>query len=91
MASTLSDDADQAAEIPDWYDNSFDPYCLELGRLSTIWAALEHAIDQLIWELSCVAPNIGACLTAQMIGPGPRMRALLALVHALGGDDSLLT
>lgn len=66
--------------LPDWYRVEFDSYCLEVGRLSVLWAAFENRIDSLIWELLDVEATKGACLTAQMIGPGPRVRALQAIV-----------
>jgi hypothetical protein len=76
--------------LPDWYRASdFDPYCTEVGRLTAMWALLERAIDNLIWELLNVEAHKGACLTAQMIGPGPRIRALQALIEETGASDEL--
>lgn len=66
-------------DLPDWYDSQFDAYCLEVGRLTTMWAAFERHLDGLVWEMLDVHAHVGACLTAQMIGPGPRIRALIAL------------
>ena len=66
-------------ELPNWYNTQLDPYLLEVGRVSAIWAATEYAMDVLIWFLMGVHPRIGACVTAQMIGPGPRTKCLLAL------------
>jgi hypothetical protein len=64
----------------DWYDARFDPYMLAVGKIATVWAGLEFAINQAIWELCNVDAGAGACLTAQLIGPSPRMRAVIALV-----------
>jgi hypothetical protein len=70
----------------DWYDARFDPYMLAVGKIATVWAGLEFAINQAIWELCNVDAGAGACITAQLIGSGPRMRALLALVDFRSSD-----
>jgi hypothetical protein len=64
----------------DWYDSRFDPYMLAVGKIAVIWAHLEFAINQAIWELENVESGAGACVTAQLIGPGPRMRAFITLI-----------
>jgi hypothetical protein len=76
-------------DIPDWYNTSFDTYCLEVGRLTGLWAVLERSIDELIWELMDIPAFFGACVTAQMIGPGPGIRALLSLVEVHQADAEL--
>jgi hypothetical protein len=77
-------------ETPDWYDPQFDMYCLAAGRVSTVWAALERGIDELIWELSDTTPEKGACLTSQMIGPGPRVRALISLLSVWHAHQEMI-
>lgn len=77
-------------DLPEWYHTNFDEYCLEVGRLSAIWANHENEIDRIIWELLDVEPNLGMCLTAQMIGPGPRVRALSALAETRGASEVLI-
>jgi|ERR1700722_730133 len=64
----------------DWYDPRFDSYMLAVGKIATVWAGLEFAINEAIWALCNVDAGAGACVTSQLIGPGPRMRALIALV-----------
>ena len=81
--------ASPLVEIPDWYNRIFDDYCLEVGRLTALWAALERSVDELIWELMDVSAFYGMCVTSQMIGPGPRVRALLSLVQARRADKEL--
>lgn len=50
-----------------------------IGKVAVEWATLEAAIDVQIWRL-CGAPhNLIACLTAQMVGPTPRLQALVAI------------
>ncbi|HEV2603659.1 MAG TPA: hypothetical protein VGU24_08385 [Microvirga sp.] len=61
-----------------------------LGHLCAIWSALEFHVDQVIWELANVERYAGACLTGQMIGPGPRGRALVALVGVRNGNKALI-
>jgi len=77
--------------IDDWYDPRFDPYMTAVGRIATTWAALEFSINQAIWEISNVEAGIGACVTAQLVVIGPRLRALTALVHYRGGNDNLIS
>jgi hypothetical protein len=52
-----------------------------LGAISA-YALLEYQVDELIWELAAVEPEIGACLTAQFFSIAPRMDALISLAHA---------
>ena len=68
------------ATNPDWYDPKFDPYNLAIGKIATMWAVLEFIINEAIWALQNVDAGAGACVTAQIIGPAPRMRALIALL-----------
>jgi hypothetical protein len=75
---------------PDWYDVRFDPYCLAVGRIAGIWAQLEFIINQAIWELANVEVGVGACLTAQIVIIGSRMRALLSLLDYRGASESNL-
>jgi len=75
---------------PDWYDARFDPYLIQVGRIATMWGDLEFAVNQSIWELANVEPSVGACLTAQLVTIGSRMRALLALLHFRDAEDELL-
>jgi len=55
-----------------------------IGRVAEEWAQLEHALDEIIWELSGVSPYFGSCITGQMIGVTPRFRAVIALATAKG-------
>jgi hypothetical protein len=70
--------------------SSMTQYCLAVGYISTTWAALERSIDELTWELAGTTPEMGACITAQMIGPGPRLKALLSLVREWKTDEITL-
>ena len=59
----------------------FEPYFVAMGRVANAYSQLEFTINDAIWELANVERAIGVCLTAQMIGPGPRNRCLLALLN----------
>ena len=61
-----------------------------VGRVSNAWATFEFYTDRLIWWVANVAEPIGACITAQYIGPGPRFRALAALAKIQGADSELI-
>jgi hypothetical protein len=63
-------------EIPE-----FKPYLLAIGKLAARWSLFEFTVNDIIWELANLSPKAGTCLTAQMIGPGPRFRCLVALLH----------
>ncbi|MGH9438802.1 MAG: hypothetical protein ACRD22_13145 [Terriglobia bacterium] len=78
---------DDTAEF-DWYDARFDLYAQAVGRIAGTWAQLEFAINQAIYQLANVEAGIGACITAQIIIIGPRMRALIALIDYRFGDSA---
>jgi hypothetical protein len=61
-----------------------------VGRVSNAWATFEFYTNRLIWWVANVDEPIGACITAQYIGPGPRFRALAALVKLRGGNSELI-
>src|ERR1700722_17968754 len=71
----------------DWYDARFDPYMRAVGKIATMWGALEFAINQAIWELCNVEAAAGACITSQLIGSGPRMRAFISLIDFRAHDS----
>jgi hypothetical protein len=84
------DDLSGLPSVPDWYSTKFDPFLLEVGRISKLWAATEYALDKLIWFLMDAPDRVGACLTGQMIGPAPRMRALISLAGERGVNASIV-
>jgi hypothetical protein len=62
-----------------------------IGNLTSMWSRLEYMVDRTIWELA--APKTldrGACITAQLIGIGPRLNALIALATLSGASPTLL-
>ena len=73
---------DQPIPIPD------DHYAA-LGKVADAWADLEFELDQLIWQLLRTPQALGACVTSQLIGLGPRIRALRSLVHLWEVSDPI--
>jgi threonine dehydrogenase-like Zn-dependent dehydrogenase len=56
----------------------------KVGRIASEWARFEFEIDRFIWSLANDTDEKGACVTAQMMGSGPRLRAALALCELSG-------
>ncbi len=71
-------------------DPRFEDHYKSIGSVAVIWAVLELRINYAIWELANLNKQAGACITAQITAPVPRMRALISLVHFRGGDNNLL-
>ena len=55
------------------------PFYAVIGRVAAEWSQLEHLLDIIIWDLSGVEHDAGACITAQMMGVGNRLQAIMAL------------
>jgi hypothetical protein len=51
-----------------------------IAEMAVRWSELEFTINDAIWELMNVERGAGACLTSQLIGPGPRIRCLVSLL-----------
>ena len=58
-----------------------------VGRVASAWAHLEHALDLIIWDLSEIDPQRTACITAQMLGAGPRYKAVYSLLQQRNTDE----
>jgi hypothetical protein len=76
---------------PDAFEHPYDRYFHAIGEMVAAWGVLEAVINEAIWSLACVEDRDGACITAQLSGFMPRMRALIALVGENGGGKALLT
>lgn len=61
-----------------------------VGRVASEWSHLEHILDLTIWDLLRIPPNFGACITSQIMGVGPRCKAISTFGVAHGFDDGLL-
>jgi hypothetical protein len=74
----------------DYNKRKFKPYFVAIGKMSAMWARFEFTLDDIIWELANVSPKAGTCLTSQWIGPRPRFRCLVALLHLRGSNKRLV-
>ena len=66
------------------------PFYALVGRVAAEWSQLEHILDLTIWELMGGDKQISACVTAQIMGVGPRCNAIKTLGSARGLSDVLL-
>ena len=57
-----------------------DPHYAAIGRLTSAWSYFEFHINQLIWHLSAVDDERGACVTSHIFSWNSRAKALLALI-----------
>jgi hypothetical protein len=74
--------ADESPEFNDLY--------LAMGKLACHWSQLEYVLNDSIWELANVERFAGSCITSQLIGPGPRIRCLVALLSLRGVSQDLI-
>ena len=58
-----------------------DPHYEAIGRVASAWSFFEFHISQLIWWLSTVDDERGACLTSNMHAITSRVNCLLALLE----------
>ena len=61
-----------------------------IGRVAAILSHLDFYVNEMIWELANVERTAGACLTAQVLGPNPRCKALVALMRFRGANQKLI-
>jgi hypothetical protein len=52
-----------------------------IGRVAAEWGHFERTLDRIVWTLSGVTSAQAACLTAQIMGAGPRLRAIVAQLN----------
>src|SRR5215207_91035 len=67
--------------------NVGDTHYAAIGRVAAGWAYFEAVIDTWLHQFAGLRPEVGVCFTGQMIGPGPRINAFIALVLHLGAHD----
>jgi hypothetical protein len=79
-----------ADEVEAFINEHLQDFHAEIGRIASVWAMLEFRMDQLIWHLAGLEQTTGACLTTQMNGTTPRLRALKALLELRGSAPELL-
>jgi hypothetical protein len=78
-------------EVEAFVNEHLKDFHSEIGRIASVWAMLEFRMDQLIWHLAELEQTTGACLTTQMNGTTPRLRALKALMELRGSAADLIT
>lgn len=73
------------------------PFYALVGRVASEWAQLEHILDSVIYILvnsgrkAALPANILACVTSQLMGVGPRCKAILLLAQHRGlGEREIL-
>lgn len=82
--------------MPDHVDEAEPPYFITdehlavIGRIANAWSAMEFTVDETSWRLAKVPAMIGACMTAQMLAMGAKMRALIALCELRGISEDTL-
>ena len=67
-----------------------DPHYTAVGRVASTWAFLEMLIDTKIRDLIDADDKAVACVTAQVIGPAPRLNALISLMRLRGVPASVV-
>lgn len=66
------------------------PHYAAVGRIAAAWASLESTLDAEIRQLLDAKPKECACVTAQMMGAAPRLKAIRALCEIKGASSTLL-
>jgi hypothetical protein len=70
--------------------NALQPFYILIGKIASLWGAVEQIIDDMIWTLADVQHDKGACITSQLQSLYPRFKALSALVEMHGGEAKVL-
>src|SRR4051812_6645421 len=65
-------------------------YYAAIGRIAAGWAYFEVLINHAIWELANVEQHYGACITAQILAPVARFKALVSLLKLRGASETSL-
>jgi hypothetical protein len=65
------------------------PFYAAVGRIASEWSHIEHLLDQTIWDLAGINAQVGACITSQIMGVGPRCKAIITLGIGCGMSKSL--
>jgi hypothetical protein len=66
------------------------PFYALIGRVASEWAHLEHILDTTIWGLLGANEELAACVTSQIMGIGPRCKAILTLGFARNLHEKIL-
>ena len=60
-----------------------DPHYNAIGRIASAFSCFEFHINQLIWQLSEIDDERGACITSNIFTFSARTKALLALIKVI--------
>lgn len=60
------------------------PFYAMVGRVASEWSHVEHSLDLIIWNLLGTSQSEAACVTSQIMGVGPRCKAIINLVRFHG-------
>jgi hypothetical protein len=55
-----------------------------IGRVTARWAQVEHALDEIIWELAGLDHETGSCITGQLSGYRGRIEVAYSLLIKRG-------
>jgi hypothetical protein len=96
QVATVVSSSTSAALLPDykiWKPTPLPPghqvYAL-IGRVASEWSHFEHMLDLIIWSLANIEPEKGACITAQIMGPVPRLRTIITQLNQINTEESKL-
>jgi hypothetical protein len=67
------------------------PFYALVGRVASEWSHLEHILDTTIWGLLGTSEELTACVTSQIMGVGPRCKAIMTLGFARKVPENTLT
>lgn len=59
------------------------PFYRDVGRVSSAWSHIEHTLDLIIWDIAEIQGPLGACITSQIMGVGPRCKSIITLCSHL--------
>jgi len=62
-----------------------------VGDITTHYAAFEHVINETIWILCNLDDRKGGCITSEIISLKPRFKILIALLHELKFEKSIIS
>jgi hypothetical protein len=65
------------------------PFYAIVGRVASEWSHLEHILDLTILDLTGLRPELAACVTSQILGVGPRCKAISSLLLSQSYDKKL--
>jgi hypothetical protein len=91
ISSVASSSGSATSLLTGWKPTPLPPdhqvYTL-VGRVASEWSRFEHTLDLIICDLANIEPEKGACITAQIMGPAPRLRAIITQLNQINTEAS---